>query len=55
MTAPFPSNDSTESPYALIAMTFANILAPHSSSNGAVLNTLTGIVQLIAVDDVMSQ
>jgi hypothetical protein len=56
ITAPFPSRDSTESPYALVAVTVAYTLEPQGRLNGYYLSDKTGIVQEAADgDEVTSQ
>jgi hypothetical protein len=55
MTAPFPSKDSVESPYRLVAITLALILDPQAKSYGDVLKIDTEIMQVTEVDDVISQ
>ena len=46
--APLPSSDEIDSPYALIAITFAKTLAPQGRLNGGNLKSWTYIVQLVA-------
>jgi hypothetical protein len=44
ISAPFPSSEALESPYLLIAITFAKILEPQLSLNGAELSIAVGIL-----------
>lgn len=55
MTAPFPSEDSTESPKLLVAITFAFTFVPQFKLKGGVISTLTGIVHEVCVDSDASQ
>jgi len=53
--APLPAAEAVELPYVLIAATVACTFVPQSRLNGAALSADTGTVQVVAVNDDMSQ
>jgi len=53
--APLPAAEAVELPYVLIAVTVACTFVPHSRLYGAALRANTGTVQVVAVDEDMSQ
>ena len=46
ISAPFPTSDSYEGPYAFNATTFAKMLLPQAIEKGVVTRVVTGIVQV---------
>ena len=55
MIAPLPALDLSEEPYRFKTPTLALTLDPHSSEYGVYLSTVTGIVQVVAIEVDISQ